>query len=793
MSNVNMVGMNAAMAGGPVGGVNPMMNNGQTGGIRPPMNANQKAQLNTYIYEYFLTNGMYECARTLLNSDQGMIIKDTKDSPGRRRDDNGNIMGNGTDSMDGDSKDDVDSKRPDDLPNPGVPKDAPESCFLYEWWCLFWDMFNAQRDRNVGDMRNATQYLTHTQAQSRMRQEHQQAMLRNMRPDMMPTQYQQMMIRNQQQQNGMNMKQNDIARTAMQNNRNATPQQMAILQQQQAKQQQMQRDPSDISHPRPQSPASGENAPSPSKRPRLDGAPFNSQQGMMPNGRGQGVPAQQVGNSGPSNSVQQAAQLQLANGFDPNSLTAQQFQAFQNQNPGATQQKSMAAYQASLSQHTQAQISSKGMPNPGGPPNQGSPMMSQGQDGGAIAGYYNAGEMGANGVRGGVPGGAQQNGGNHALQDYQMQLMLLEQQNKKRLMMARQEQDSMAGPRDGMPGAGPGGPPGPGGPGPNGQGFQGTSPQGARPGASPNSSEQMKRGTPHMNNAGIPSPLPEGQSRGSPSAMNFMPGNQMDPNMAPQFNGMNGMNMMPNGMRPPSSHPGQPFNGQMTPQQQQMAMARQAQQQQQTANGWQPGPNGQMMPQGGQGPPQQMGTPQQRAMPPPSAPAAGAAGNGRTQPSSPQPGAAPPTPSQANKANPKGKKDSSKDTKAKKGGKKGQAPTPAADSAQEPATPTPATPITPQHNKSFNGQNGAVQPMPNGQQPAPMTAPAQPTDLGGLNFDSGAGMDFQGFEFANPSGGNMDVLQDFDFDSFLHQDGGEVDGFSFDTNAFLDGGEIGAE
>lgn len=34
-----------------------------------------------------------------------------------------------------------------------------------------------------------------------------------------------------------------------------------------------------------------------------------------------------------------------------------------------------------------------------------------------------------------------QGGSNHALQDYQMQLMLLEQQNKKRLMMARQEQD----------------------------------------------------------------------------------------------------------------------------------------------------------------------------------------------------------------------------------------------------------------------------------------------------------------------------------------------------------------
>ena len=35
--------------------------------------------------------------------------------------------------------------------------------------------------------------------------------------------------------------------------------------------------------------------------------------------------------------------------------------------------------------------------------------------------------------------------GSHALQDYQMQLMLLEQQNKKRLMMARQEQDNLSG------------------------------------------------------------------------------------------------------------------------------------------------------------------------------------------------------------------------------------------------------------------------------------------------------------------------------------------------------------
>jgi hypothetical protein len=44
-----------------------------------------------------------------------------------------------------------------------------------------------------------------------------------------------------------------------------------------------------------------------------------------------------------------------------------------------------------------------------------------------------------------VAGPAHPNSGNHALQDYQMQLMLLEQQNKKRLIFARQEQDKSAG------------------------------------------------------------------------------------------------------------------------------------------------------------------------------------------------------------------------------------------------------------------------------------------------------------------------------------------------------------
>jgi hypothetical protein len=152
MNNVSMGGMNAM--GGPVGGGMPMMNNGAAG-VRPQMPANDnRSQLNTYIYEYFLRNGMFDCARSLLNSDQPMNV--IKDSPGRRRDENG-----GDEGADVDSKDDIDSKRPADLPEPNLPKECPESCFLYEWWCLFWDMFNAQRGK--GDGRNVLQYVTHTQ------------------------------------------------------------------------------------------------------------------------------------------------------------------------------------------------------------------------------------------------------------------------------------------------------------------------------------------------------------------------------------------------------------------------------------------------------------------------------------------------------------------------------------------------------------------------------------------------------------------------------------------------------
>jgi hypothetical protein len=271
----------------------------------------------------------------------------------------------------------------------------------------------------------------------------------------------------------------------------------------------------------------------------------------------------------------------------------------------------------------------------------------------------------------------------------------------------------------------------------------------------------MKRGAQQMGQA-MGSPLPEGaQSRGSPNAIHFM-GNQMDPTMAPNF--FKDMNMGPNmvtgpmnNMRPPSSHPGQPFNGPMN---QQMMAARQAQQQQQQGGQggpqmqWQQGgPGGnQMGPQGQQ----IQGTPQQRAMPPPAQPAAAAVAANARNTSSPQTSnAAPPTPQQTNKPAPKKKESKAAKEKVtficrplaaeslynniakqraanqkKANANANTGATPAAEPAPEPEAPTPATPITPVPPQNFNkqAQNAAPnQIIPNGQPAAP--APPVPAPM----------------------------------------------------------------
>ena len=164
MNNINMAGMHAANAA--LGGM-PLMNNGSNGGMSradsDPEGAQAyetKLKLNTYIYDYFLKNDLYECARAIIQSQVPLALDTTKSSPGRRRD--GDINGVDDNAMDTDSKDDLDSKRPEDLPLPKVPSDVPANSFLLDWFQLFWDIYFAQRKGKQATPQ-ALQYVQNTQ------------------------------------------------------------------------------------------------------------------------------------------------------------------------------------------------------------------------------------------------------------------------------------------------------------------------------------------------------------------------------------------------------------------------------------------------------------------------------------------------------------------------------------------------------------------------------------------------------------------------------------------------------
>lgn len=752
-------------ANGSIGAL-PLMNNGPNGATpRPGAESDDldfESRLNSNIYDYFVKSGNYECARALMKSEARMI------PPLRGID--GDI--NGTDD---DSKDDMGSKRPSDLPPPNEnPGGQP---FLLEWFSLFWDVWNAQR-KKPNATQQAMSYVHHTQAQSRLRQEQQQQLLRTGMSNIMPGDYQMMRM-----QNGMPMPENLRAK-AMQNRGNAftqaTPQQLAhIKQQQHLMQQQMRRDPSDmdVNGQRARTPSSGDNAPSPSKRPRIEGVPFNAQQ-MMQNNRG---PMQSMqGQPMMDPAMNPANQMLIDSGIDPDTLSTSQFQRFQQQNP-TVQAKSIQV----MSQRLQ------GNARPGprqGMAGQGSPMVPPSYDLGAAGVHEFMGNPAM--MRGNVPPEATNNG-NHALQDYQMQLMLLEQQNKKRLLMARQEQDNV-GQRDGQTmSAGPGY-------------AQVVSPSGSRSGPSPGPNDQMGKRSPKMGPQALPgSPMPDGsmaQARGSPMSFN----GQVPAEMYQMRGIENGIGPAgPAAMRmQPSSHPGQIVGGGFNPPQpqQQHVEAMRAQATRMPNGQWQqappPGQAPVMQPNQGQQP-AQMGTPQQRntAMPPPPAVPTGTNANG-ARPSSPAQGGAPPTPQQANKANPKSKKDP-KETK-RRPNKKNPSASVTATPAGEPEshTPTPATPITPVHPNSFaagqksDAPNPAAIPQgPAPAAPAPGLALAQPDvnmapQFGGME---GAETQFGIGAFSGLDGG--DVLDNFDFDSFLHDDGA----FEFDASNFSMGGGDGVE
>lgn len=521
---------------------------------------------------------------------------------------------------------------------------------------------------------------------------------------------------------------------------------------------------------RPHSPSSGgENAPSP-KRQRVDGGYGAPQMGgLQRNSLGSQLPNGSIGNP--------QAMMMQQKGMDPN---------------GRLQ------YSDQMKQQAQTAMSNLGsnVNNFGFNGNAESPMMAGDQFDPSMMNNQQL----RNGINGGANGGNNGNGG--ALADYQMQLMLLEQQNKRRLLMARQEQE----PSMGQPGFGPG-----------------HSPHG-RNGQSPNGGD-MKRPSP---NTGQGSPLPEGPmplSRNSPLPAGFDPG-QMNNGLPPQFAGqMN--NMGPGGpmMRGPHSHS---MNGA------QMEMMRGRGH---MPNGaWNGGQMpGQMMPQGPVGQTQPDNQQQRNNMPPPSAPTSG----GKAQ-SSPTPqNAAPPTPSQKKEG--KAKKETEKSKKVReadctssiplthvqKAPKKTQSTTSATPNPEndKQSTPPPSTPVIPVHPEAatIKGQNNNQDQSQAGQQsqqqalvqqntgqaqPGSMQLPMDNGPFGNFEPDvsyirrfttrhppltsSQAGGIFSDYgvpDFNGDMGGGTgmnDILEAFDFDSFINDSG--VDGATWDGDFALNGG-----
>ena len=423
----------------------------------------------------------------------------------------------------------------------------------------------------------------------------------------------------------------------MQNNLKAASQNGQLMQANQ-----MERSGSNMDN-RSGSPGSGD-APSP-KRQRIDGGMQQMAQGR-PGQPGQMQQGTQVGpppdHPHPSSAaaLDETRQMLRSRGINPEDLPRNTISNLATQTTNV-QTQSVDAYSQSMQRSIQAAMGNipkqdsngaqKGLaPNMGPGGAQGSPMSQPGMDG-ANGEFYAATNGGARMPMQGQAAAAaaaagQNSNGNHALQDYQMQLMLLEQQNKKRLLMARQEQDSMSSHPAGV--------------GPNGSFQPGMSrpsppprPMAARRGV-------MLRSESHAYVAA---------DVGSPSAGQMM----VDPgSIPPQLRGQMMMTTGPNGqqvMRPPSSHPG------LTPQQLEM-MRQQGMPipNGQFAPGQQPPPG--MMPGQQPGQPGPQGTPRQANtnMPPPPAPAAG------TGPSSPSQQPAPPTPSTTNKPKGGNKKETAK-------------------------------------------------------------------------------------------------------------------------------------
>lgn len=430
---------------------------------------NSKQLLNAYVYDFLIKNKLSQTAKIFVNEAELPVIKNDKSNK------NSPLISNP-------------STPKDNLPTLSMVMDTPQS-FLFEWWQIFWDVFQAKN--NVNNPNKNSQFASQYYQLQVMKQRQQQEIQGlNVQP------------------NFLNSKQNPPQPPLSQNQfvppPNAqfppqlTPQQISTLdpQQQQrfmmqmmaAKQQQQQQQQQQVQHHQllQQVPQQVQQVP---QQPQVQHVPQQPQvqnndqiQPPMPqppqqmNGDLPPGPQQQqlfMNQQQPQNRIQQHAQTQMHN-LRQQAVAAQQIQ-FNPQNGQRPLPNNIPNNPNSMPNQGPNNVPNGLQPNPSfqqqqqqqpppPPPNMRMNNNMNKANAGPPNQLNNCGGhqspilVNANGNNtNNIPPNRNLN----ALQDYQMQLMLLEKQNKKRLDIARNnggenpQQQPMLPPQTNQPMANP--------------------------------------------------------------------------------------------------------------------------------------------------------------------------------------------------------------------------------------------------------------------------------------------------------------------------------------------------
>ena len=160
-------GVNGANANATGGGLPRAATVAVAAALEPERDQDMKVKLNTYIYDYLLRNEQWDVARALHKSSMPTNVQTGGKAGGPAAGGARRPNGMDADAMD-EGKDDVDAKRPADLPLPNnLGPGTVDNSFLFDWFSIFWDIFLAPRvQRSKAGNPAASQFIEQTRVRS---------------------------------------------------------------------------------------------------------------------------------------------------------------------------------------------------------------------------------------------------------------------------------------------------------------------------------------------------------------------------------------------------------------------------------------------------------------------------------------------------------------------------------------------------------------------------------------------------------------------------------------------------